>query len=172
MRDLKCYSDIKEENYDTYRDLHAIFQHPDCKQKGFTEKNTILVDSESRKCQLWLDNTIVSEAYTMEDVQQLPSKSPQAQQEGEEPQVRNREWQATYLQELTQHLISIVEGAKHGDVPAFLKANRLAKFEPTKLLDLTPEQLQKARAGIQDEEEPAKANEETKEAECGVPERS
>ena len=49
MRSLKYYDAIKEETYDTYRDLHSIFVDPFCREKGFTEKNTLLVDSESRK---------------------------------------------------------------------------------------------------------------------------
>lgn len=68
MRKLRYYEPAMEETYDTYRDLHSIFNDPVCQEKGCTERSTILIDSESRKCQLWLDNTLISEPYTKQDV--------------------------------------------------------------------------------------------------------
>ena len=78
MKSLKVYDAIKEEKYDTYRDLSSIFSDPMVKPRNFNEKNTILVDSESRKVQLWLDNSIITEPYTREDVGMLPSISTRA----------------------------------------------------------------------------------------------
>ena len=49
MRDLEYYDAIKEEKYDTYRDLNSIFCDPYCQKKGYTAKNTLLVDSDSKK---------------------------------------------------------------------------------------------------------------------------
>lgn len=49
MRSLKHYDAIKQETYDTYRDLHSIFCDNWCKSKGYTAKNTLLVDSDSSK---------------------------------------------------------------------------------------------------------------------------
>ncbi len=65
MRSLKYYDSLKEEKYDTYRDLHRIFKDPFFAGKGYSEQNTLLVDSDSRKVQLWLDNTMITEPYTM-----------------------------------------------------------------------------------------------------------
>jgi len=73
MSSLKYYNELKEEKFDTYRDLHAVFNDPICRERGFNEKNTLLVDSDSRKVQLWLDNCIISEPYSKEDVCSLPS---------------------------------------------------------------------------------------------------
>ena len=65
--------------------------------------NTILIDSDSRKVQLWLENTIITEPYTREDVQKLPSISPRAElsADGQTNEVRHGEWQKSYMQELT-----------------------------------------------------------------------
>lgn len=147
MRSLKYYDPIKEEKYDTYRDLHSIFCDRFSLDRGFTEKNTILVDSESRKVQLWLDNSIVSEPYLKEDVCLLPSKAPSAQTE---PIVRNNEWQEAYMEELTAQILDVVENAGD-DVPAYLRQHRQAKFSPEVLLpQLAPDQLLQARRYVQE----------------------
>ena len=73
MRSLKYYDSLKEEKYDTDRDLHRIFKDPIVAEKGFTELNTLLIDSDSRKVQLWLDNTMIAEPYTKEDVAKINS---------------------------------------------------------------------------------------------------
>ena len=76
--------------------------------------------------------------------------------------MHHKEWQIAYLQELTDQILQVVEEAGD-DVPAYLKEHRQAKFAPEVLLrELEPEQLAKARAGIEFEEsdeaeaEPAK----------------
>ncbi len=73
MRDLEYLDPIREKTYDTYRDLNAIFCDPYCKKKGYTAQNTLLIDSDSKKVQLWLDNTLISEPYSKEDISLLPS---------------------------------------------------------------------------------------------------
>ena len=153
MRDLKYYDAIKEEKYDTYRDLHSIFSDPFCKQLGFTEQSTILVDSESRKVQLWLDNCLISEPYTAEDVCLLPSQAEDAKrEEGHDSQVRDAAWQTAYLDELAQFIITVVESGVN--VPEYLSNNRPEKYKPELLLpELSPELLAKARANIKDDEE-------------------
>ena len=150
MRTHKYYEPLKEENYDTYRDLHSIFQDPFCQQNGFTEMNTILIDSDSRKVQLWLENTIITEPYTREDVQKLPSISPRAElgPDGHTNEVRHSEWQKNYMQELTQLVLTTVEEGQ-ADIPAYLRAHRPDKFKPEVLLpELDPSLLVDARANI------------------------
>ena len=68
MRNNAYYKKAMLEPYDTFRDLKKIFDDPVCQQRGCNQRSTILIDSESRKCQLWLDNTIISQPYTKEDV--------------------------------------------------------------------------------------------------------
>ena len=66
--------------------------------------------------------------------------------------MHHKEWQIAYLQELTDQILQVVEEAGD-DVPAYLKEHRQAKFAPEVLLrELEPEQLAKARAGIEFEE--------------------
>lgn len=73
MRDLNYYNPIKEEPYDTYRDLHRIFKDPILASRCYTEESTLLIDSDSRKVQLWLDNTMIDEPFTREDVAKIPT---------------------------------------------------------------------------------------------------
>ena len=49
MRDSKYYSDLKEEPYDTYRDLQLIFDDQFCQENGLDANNTLLIDSDSKK---------------------------------------------------------------------------------------------------------------------------
>ena len=49
MRDSKYYSDLKEEPYDTYRDLQLIFDDQFCQENGLNANNTLLIDSDSKK---------------------------------------------------------------------------------------------------------------------------
>ena len=64
MEHHEYYKPASKEKYDTYRDLQRVFNDPVCQQRGCNERSTILIDSESKKCQLWLDNTIISQPYT------------------------------------------------------------------------------------------------------------
>ena len=117
MRDLKYYKPIMEEPYDSYRDLHRIFKDPILANKGYSEETTLLIDSDSRKVQLWLDNTMIDEPFTREDVAKIPTALGKP---GEEPFVRSTEWQISYVQELTYAILAVVEGADVGGVPAYL----------------------------------------------------
>ena len=92
MMSLKCYDAIKEEKYDTYRDLQKIFSDDLVRSRKFSDKNTILIDSDSRKVQLWLDNALITEPYTKEDVALLPSASKNAVREDGSVAVRNQDW--------------------------------------------------------------------------------
>jgi len=85
--------------------LKSIFADTFCREKGFTESNTLLVDSDSRKVQLWLANTLISEPYVKEDVCLLPSLAADAQREGTDALVRDSPWQEAYMAELTQQIL-------------------------------------------------------------------
>ena len=133
MRKLRYYEPAMQETYDTYRDLHSIFNDPVCQEKGCTERSTILIDSESRKCQLWLDNTLISEPYTKEDACHLPSPLEA------ESVVRTKEWHQAYMQDLTDQVLSVVESCGD-DVPSYLRENRSARYAPLVILPkLDPE---------------------------------
>ena len=76
MRHSKYYSELIEEPYDTFRDLQRVFDDQFCRDNGFDASNTLLIDSESKKVQLWLDNALITEPYLKEDVNQ--TKNPNA----------------------------------------------------------------------------------------------
>ena len=38
---------------------------------GFNESNTLLIDSESEKVQLWLENSLIIDPYSKEDVNKI-----------------------------------------------------------------------------------------------------
>ena len=98
-----------------------MLNDPFCKQEhGFTEKNTLLVDSDSRKVQLWLDNSLINEPYSKEDLCLLPRA---------DNVVRNNVWQEAYLEQLTQQILAVAENASD-DVRAYLREHRLPQFTP------------------------------------------
>ena len=68
MRDDKYYKDLADEPYATFRDLQKVFDDPYCKSNGFNASNTLLIDSDSKKVQLWLDNALITEPYVREDI--------------------------------------------------------------------------------------------------------
>ena len=78
MRHFKYYSEISDEPYDTFRDLQKVFDDKFCKDNGFNASNTLLIDSDSKKVQLWLDNSLITEPYLKEDVNQ--TENPFAQE--------------------------------------------------------------------------------------------
>ena len=39
--------------------------------KGFNESNTLLIDSESEKVQLWMENSLIIDPYSKEDVNKI-----------------------------------------------------------------------------------------------------
>ena len=57
-----------EEPWDTYRDLSKVYAHDYCKKNNLNLSNTLVVDSDPRKLQRCLANSITSEAYCEKDV--------------------------------------------------------------------------------------------------------
>jgi len=68
MRDSKYYSELKEEPFDTYRDLQLVFNDSFCQENGFDGSNTLVIDSDSRKVQFCIENALITEPYLKEDV--------------------------------------------------------------------------------------------------------
>ena len=45
-----------------------MLKHDYCIKHGFTLKNTLMIDSDSRKVQFDIDNSLVNRGFTKEDV--------------------------------------------------------------------------------------------------------
>jgi hypothetical protein len=57
-----------KDQWDTYRDLNKVHAHDFCKENKINLSNTLVVDSDPRKVQLCLANSITSEEYCKPDV--------------------------------------------------------------------------------------------------------
>jgi hypothetical protein len=54
MKGNEALKDLAEDPWDTYRDLDKVFKHIFCKKHNFNIANTILIDSDNSKLQLWM----------------------------------------------------------------------------------------------------------------------
>ena len=63
MSDNNYFKELIKEKYDTYRDLKKIHADKYCKDNNFNLTNTLVVDSDPRKLQFCLANSITSEEY-------------------------------------------------------------------------------------------------------------
>jgi len=60
---------LAEKKWDTYRDLKKVWATDFCQENGFGAENTLILDSDLPKVQLWLQNALVNSEYTIEDVE-------------------------------------------------------------------------------------------------------
>lgn len=69
MKNHPYYQDIMKDQFDTYRDLERVWGSDLFKDDPkFRASNTLLIDSEDVKVQLWLENSIITDPYTFTDV--------------------------------------------------------------------------------------------------------
>jgi hypothetical protein len=68
MADDKYYKELMKDPWDTYRDLNKVHAHEYCKTNNINLSNTLVVDSDPRKLQFCLANSITSEEYCKFDV--------------------------------------------------------------------------------------------------------
>jgi hypothetical protein len=104
MKDHPYYKAIRDEPYDRYRDLDLVWS---CEllDGQFGCSNTLLIDSDDKKVQLWIENSIVTQPYTFDDIQLKNS----------------HDHQIEYINKLSHF---IVEMAESGDeVPEWLSKN-------------------------------------------------
>jgi hypothetical protein len=107
------------EDWDRYRDLDLVLANP-MLQGAYSLQNTLNIDSDSEKVQLFLQNSIVSEPYLVEDIQNLPVDGVH----------RDSKWHENHMRELTEFIIKLADEAD--SVPKYLAAND--KFKPKQLL--------------------------------------
>ena len=121
MKDHPYYTEIKTENYDRYRDLNEVFKSKVCTENEFSFHNTLMIDSDSDKVQLFLENSIVNEPYTMKDVQFL---------EHDDGSKRDNKWHEDHMARLTDFVIAMADEAD--SVPEWLLKHK--DYEPLRLL--------------------------------------
>lgn len=146
---------IKDETYDRYRDLNGVWADEQCKDK-FMKHNTLLIDSDDKKVQLHLENSITNEPYTFEDVQLL---SPLGQ-DVDAPK-RGEEWQRAHCERLCDFVIRMADECD--DVTEWLSEHK--DFEPKNLLYFAVVE-KTAEETVKDDEvasEPVSVQEEAKE---------
>ena len=71
MYDHKYYRELADNKWDTFRALERVFSSEYCKHKTtgkqlYAYHNTVLIDSEARKVQFDLENSLVNRPYTLE----------------------------------------------------------------------------------------------------------
>jgi len=118
MREHPYYSELLRDPFDTYRDLEKVWATPDVfKGLVFDQKNTLLIDSDSLKVQLFLENSIVTQAYTLEEV-------------SKEERVEVHE---QYCSELQAFILGLADSDL--SVPVYLNKNPL--YRPENLIGLS-----------------------------------
>lgn len=63
MKDHAVCRNFLIDAYDRYRDLNKVWGHEICVGR-FTKENTLLIDSDDTKIQLFLENSITNLPYT------------------------------------------------------------------------------------------------------------
>ena len=101
-----------EDPWDTYRDLSKVHSHDCCKKNNFNLSNTLVVDSDARKLQRCLANSITSEAYCKQDAigQKRLFKG--------ETKVLDNAWQENHMSQLAGFIIGLLDQADN--VPDYL----------------------------------------------------
>ena len=150
MREHPYYSELLRDPFDTYRDLERVWATSDVfKGLVFDQKNTLLVDSDSLKVQLFLENSIVTEPYTLEEVSQ-------------EDRVQVQE---KYCSELQNFILELAESDLA--VPEYLGQSPL--YRPENLIGLSAKPLSTQADGDEPlaalKEKTNELEEESKEAE-------
>ena len=125
MLDHKYYASLAENEWDTFRDLNKVLKDPKIVKAGFTRDSILLIDSDQKKVQFDLDNSLVNIPYAREDV------------EGNESLVDGKVRNKKVQEEELSSLLSYVKGLLDSDstVPDYLKANPSARFSPKFLLE-------------------------------------
>jgi len=98
MKDHKYLKDILDEPYDRYRDLNSVWNCEMFEENGlkFDHTNTLLIDSDDKKVQLWLENSMVTEPFRLIDVQLGEGAN-------------DSEWQENYMNKITSFITDMAE---------------------------------------------------------------
>jgi len=101
-----------KDHWDTYRDLTKVHADKYCKENNINLSNTLVVDSDPRKVQLCLANSITSEEYCKQDVigQERLFKG--------ETKVLDDAWQEKHMSQLADFIIGLLDRADN--VPDYL----------------------------------------------------
>ena len=126
MIDDPNYEPLAEDPWDTYRDLNKVFADDFCKKNSFDQTNTLLVDSDQRKVQFWLQNSITDLEYTKDDV----NKKKRLYKD--QALLLDDEWHRNHLNQLAEFIIEMLDNCDN--VPDYLQSHTPADFLPKDLL--------------------------------------
>lgn len=124
MTDNNQFEDLIEKPWDFYRKLSKVHANLYCKNNGFDLSNTLVLDSDPRKLQLCLANSITCQDYCKQDV------LGQASLFKGETKVRDDAWQEAHMEQTANFIIGLLDQADN--VPDYLKKHE--EFRPPKLL--------------------------------------
>ncbi len=67
MKDHAVFLQFLVDTYDRYRDLNLVWENELCAGR-FNKENTLLIDSDDTKVQLFLENSITNSPYSQNDI--------------------------------------------------------------------------------------------------------
>ncbi len=67
MKDHAVCLQFLVDPYDRYRDLNLVWENELCAGR-FNKENTLLIDSDDTKVQLFLENSITNSPYSQNDI--------------------------------------------------------------------------------------------------------
>lgn len=132
MIDDKYYAELAKDKWDTYRDLDKIFKDEYSVEQGIDYSNSLLVDSDPRKVQLYLANSICPVDYQKEDAERKPRLYK------EKMQLLDDSWHEKHLQDLADFIVDLLDNAEN--VPDYLDSHP-SQFSPPDLLHRKDEEV-------------------------------
>jgi hypothetical protein len=121
----KQMKQFKEKQWDTYRDLEKVFKSEYCQENGITYRNALVIDSDPRKVQMCLANSLTNLEYTKEDVLGMPRMH-----DGKK-QVLDAAWHEQHLSRLADFVLKLLDDCDN--VPDYLLEHP-SEFRPPNLL--------------------------------------
>ena len=101
----------------------AILQSDICKNDRIGLDQILLLDSENKKLQGHLENSLLTSAYEASDVFSEPAEDTKM--------VRDDAWHKDYMQKLADYVTLILDEAD--EIPDYLSSNMRSEYAPTSL---------------------------------------
>jgi hypothetical protein len=125
MVEHKYYKELAEDKWNTYRDVEKVFSSDYCQEHGLDASNSLLIDSDSRKVQLCLENSLVNTGYMLADVNR------EARVVRGQSMVLDDNFHRNNLKELQEYVFELLHNADN--VQDYLRENPSEKFTPEQL---------------------------------------
>ena len=101
---------LQKKDWDLYRDLNKVIGSELCCSYRIGLSKICVIDNENEKLQSCLQNAILSDGYSAEDILGQPNKRTDM--------VRDEAWQQAYLGRLADLVLDMLENAE--DIPEYL----------------------------------------------------